>query len=275
MFADDNMMYLITNDIKEGEKQMNKDLSNFEKWLSEMKLKANVEKTKFMIINEKKKENIKLRINNEEIKRTNSMKYLGVIIDEKLEFKEHFDYICKQMAKKVGFLGRISKKLAIETKIIIYKTIIAPHLDYCATILYLMNDEQINKLQKIQNKAMRIILRMNRYTSRKWMLETLQWQSVRQRITFNTLTMIHKINNDLTPKYLKRNLKKVNESSTYNTRNKNEFRLPMYKKTKSQNNLFYKGVKQYNELGQEIKNEKRIKLFKRKLNEWVKRKIIL
>lgn len=275
MFADDTMIYLITNDIKKGEKQMNDELNNFEKWLSTMKLKTNVEKTKYMIINEKKKENIKLKMNDEEIKRIKSMKYLGVIIDEKLEFKEHYDYIYKKMAKKVGFLGRISRKLAIETKIIIYKTIIAPHLDYCSTILYLMNDEQMNKLQKIQNRAMRIILKMNRYTNRKFMLETLQWQSVKQRLTFNTLIMIHKINNDLTPKYLKENLKCVNETSKYNTRNKNEFRLPMYKKAKTQNNIFYKGVKQYNELNKEIKDEKRIHIFKNKLNKWIKEKINL
>lgn len=275
MFADDTMMYLIVDDIKKAEEQMNEDLNNFEKWLSEMKLKANIEKTKFMIINEKKNENINLKMNDEEIKRVKSMKYLGVMIDDKLEFKEHFDYIYKKMAKKVGFLGRISRKLAIETKIIIYKTIIAPHLDYCSTILYLMNDEQMNKLQKIQNRAMRIILRMNRYTSRKFMLETLQWQSVRQRLTFNALIMIHKINNNLTPNYLKENIQRVCETSTHETRNKNELRLPKYKKAKTQNNIFYKGVKQYMELNTLLRNEKRMHIFKNKLNKWIKEEINL
>lgn len=177
------------------------------------------------------------------------------------------------MAKKVGLLGRISRKIDVETKITIYKTIIAPHLDFCSSILYLMNEQQMNRLQKIQNKAMRIILRMNRYTNIKFMLDTLHWQSVRQRLTYNTLTMIHKINNNLLPQYLKTNLKTVHETSRYNTRNKNNFRLPFYKKSKTQNNIFYKGVKQYNELNSEIKNEKRMNIFKKKLNIWIREKI--
>lgn len=93
-----------------------------------------------------------------------------------------------------------------------------------------MNEEQMKKLQNIQNRAMRIILRPNKYTNIKLMLDTLRWQSVRQRITFNTIIMIHKINNNTMPQYLKENLKLVNETSKYNTRNKDNFRLPMYRK---------------------------------------------
>lgn len=62
-------------------------------------------------------ENIKLKMNNEEIQQTKSTKYLEVIIDDKLEFKERFDYVCKKMTKKVGLMGRMSKKLDFETKI--------------------------------------------------------------------------------------------------------------------------------------------------------------
>lgn len=91
----------------------------------------------------------------------------------------------------------------------------------------------------------------------------------------NTLIMIHKINKDLTPKYLKENLKRVNETSMYNTRNNEKFRLPMHTKATTQNNLFYKGAKQYNELNKKIKDEKRIHKFKNKLNKWIKENINL
>ena len=46
-----------------------------------------------MIINEKKNGNIKLKMNNEEIQKTQSTKYLGVMIDNKLNFKENFDQV--------------------------------------------------------------------------------------------------------------------------------------------------------------------------------------
>lgn len=269
MFADDTMIYIIGKDLKQMEQKMNEDLQNLEKWLSKMKLKINTEKTKYMIINRKAHDQLKLKMNNMEIENVKNIKYLGLIIDEKLDFKENFDYVCKKMAKKVGFLGRISKKLDIETKITIYKTIISPHLDYCSTILYLANETQLTKLQKIQNKAMRIILRLNRYTNIKLMQEMLRWQSVRQRLMYNTLIMIYKIEHNMMPQYLKKCISRVHETHNHNTRNKNDLKLPKYKKSKTQNNIFYSGIKEYNKLDKEVKEEIRFKVFKKKLAKWI------
>jgi hypothetical protein len=54
-------------------------------------------------------------IDNEQMEEWNSIKYLGVQIDNKLNFKEHLDMIVKKIAKKIGFLGRISRKLTSRT----------------------------------------------------------------------------------------------------------------------------------------------------------------
>jgi hypothetical protein len=70
-----------------------------------------------------------LTIDVEKIARVDSMKYLGVEIDEKLNFKQHVDTTLKKMAKKVGFLGRIQQKLIKTAKITICNSIISPHLD--------------------------------------------------------------------------------------------------------------------------------------------------
>jgi hypothetical protein len=78
------------------------------------------------------------------------MKYLGVKIDEKLNFKQHVDTTLKKMAKKVGFLGRIQQKLTKTAKITIYNSIISPQLDFCSSILLLCNEEDLNRLQVIQ-----------------------------------------------------------------------------------------------------------------------------
>jgi hypothetical protein len=87
------------------------------------------------------------------------MKYLGVEIDEKLNFKRHVDTKLKKMGKKVGFLGRIQEKLTKTAKMTIYNSIISPHQDFCSSILFLFNEEDLNRLQVIQNGAMKKILR--------------------------------------------------------------------------------------------------------------------
>jgi hypothetical protein len=52
-----------------------------------------------------------LSIDNEQLQEVNSIKYLGVQIAKELIFKEHLAMIVKKIAKKkIGFLGRISRK---------------------------------------------------------------------------------------------------------------------------------------------------------------------
>jgi hypothetical protein len=60
------------------------------------------------------------------------MKYLGVEIDEKLDFKQHVDTTKKKMAKKVGFVGRIQQKLTKTAK----TTIPSHHIWITVTRLY-------------------------------------------------------------------------------------------------------------------------------------------
>lgn len=81
-----------------------------------------------------------------------------------MKMDKHVNYIGKKEAKKVGFLARISLNLGLKERIKIYKTIVAPHFEYCASILFLCNKQATQKLQKIQNRAMRVILRCNRRT---------------------------------------------------------------------------------------------------------------
>ncbi|KAJ8938942.1 hypothetical protein NQ318_014559, partial [Aromia moschata] len=93
--------------------------------------------------------NINIVYENNQIELVKKIKYLGLIIDNNLTFKEHLT---------------IANSLSIMTCITVYKSIIQPHFDYCATILYMLDKNSISALQKLQNRGMRIILRCNKYT---------------------------------------------------------------------------------------------------------------
>jgi len=74
------------------------------------------------------------------------MKYLDIIINDKLQLKDHCDYMLKKIGKKT-FLNRIGSFVSPYTRCIVYKFIIAPHFEYCATLLIGMRGTQLNKLQ--------------------------------------------------------------------------------------------------------------------------------
>jgi len=66
-----------------------------------------------------------------QIERVEVMKDLGIIIDDRQRFTDHCDYILKKICKKISFLNRIGKSITIYARCLIYKSIIAPHFEYC------------------------------------------------------------------------------------------------------------------------------------------------
>lgn len=275
MFADDTMLYIVGKNVNELIQTINLELKNIYEWLCDNSLCINVNKSKFMVIGRKYTlnnidwNNITIKINQNVIERVNEMKYLGVVIDENLTFKSHATYIMNKMSKKVSFLYRVGDNLSMYTKVILYKAIIAPHLEFCSSVLFLLNKNQIEQLQKIQNRAMRIILKCNRYTPIKMMLNVLNFMNVYQRIVYKTLIFIFKMKNRLLPTYLYDNLKTISEVHNYQTRNRNDFFIDTVNKTSTERSVFLKGLKMYNNLPDSLKNCNKLITFQIKLIDYV------
>lgn len=274
LFADDTSIYICGKNISQMVQQLNEDLNSIFNWLQHNKMKINISKTVYMEISNKTKsssQDKEIIIGGQIIKKVKEAKYLGIVIDDKLKFSKNVDYIIKKMAKKVSFLGRIKRQLSINMRLKLYKTLIAPHVDYCSTILFLCNKTHIQKLQKVQNRALRIILDAKWDTSIKRMLVKLNLSSVTQRINFNIVIFIFKIKSNMLPKYLKNKMKRVNEVHSKHLRRNHHFRLPQYRKTSSQRSLYYNGLKIFNKLPEELKEIKTINKFKSEVIVYIRK----
>lgn len=199
-----------------------------------------------------------------------TFKYLGVMLDEKLNFNEHINFTIRKAARKFGVLCRISRYLTTDAKILIYKSIIAPHFDYCASILFLATRQQFKRMQVLQNKVMRLILRCDRLTPRQNMLDCLQWMSVRQRVEYNTLVFVFRVTRGMTPQYLTNTVIYGRDIHRYDTRRAGDLRLMNCKKACTQNSLFYKGYSLYNQLPEAVKRSNNLREFKRLCKERVR-----
>jgi hypothetical protein len=251
LFADDTLLYIAADNLEEAVNKMNADLLSLSSWLNLNKLKLNIEKTKYMIITFKKNINTnlyKIMIGADELQRVEDIKYLGVVIDNKLRFNKNIELIQKKISKKINFIRRLGGKINKYSKITLYNAIIVPHFDYCSSILFLANESQLNELQKLQNRMMRTILKCRLDTSIRQMLDSLNFLSVRQRITHNTMMLLFKMENGLLPNYLCSSLNRVRNTHSHNTRRGNDFVLPNFLKASSQNCLLYNGMKIYNNM---------------------------
>ena len=131
---------------------------------------AETEAQQFMIIGDlNSNNNVIISIDGQPIERVNRIKYFGVIIDDRLTFKDHCGYIAKKMSKKVDFLRRIRNRLDIKTALLLFNSSVVPHIDFCSSILFMLNERELHTLQLIQNRAMRIILKCSRDTSTIYM----------------------------------------------------------------------------------------------------------
>lgn len=126
-----------------------------------------------------------------------------------------------------------------------------------------MNNTQLDILQKKQNKALRIILRCNKYTRISDMLNATNLLSVRQIIFYNTMIFIYKMLNKLVPAQLLENCTFVKDIHQHNTRSQNNFYLHRVSTNSSQNSLYYKGLKQYNKLPKNVRDVSSLSQFKR------------
>lgn len=258
LFADDTILFFESENIGTLIQTINEELENLYKWLCNNSLSLNIKKTKCMIIKPKNNaidtyNHNGIIINSDKIEQVKEFKYLGVILDENLTFASHANYICKKISKKINFLCRIGNDLSSWTRLLIYKTIVLPHFNYCSSILYMFSQGDLDTLQKKQNQALRYILKCSRYTRITEMLNATNLLSVRQSIFLNTMTVIYKIKNGLYPEHILNKLQFVRDIHNYNTRTRLDFYVPTVNTTFAQNSLFHKGLVEFNNLPREIK----------------------
>lgn len=275
LFADDTMIYIIGKDIENMFNVMNTELQNIFKWLCCNDLCINVDKSKYMLIGSNDKiatidSKLCIKINSNKIERVNEIKYLGVILDQNLKFNSHADYVMKKMSQKTNFLYRVGSCLSMPTRILLYKSLIAPHIDFCTSLLLNVCKGKVQNLQKIQNKAMRNILKCNKFTPITMMNEVLGFMNVQQRIVFKSLDVIYKIKKKMLPNYLSNQIKFNCDIHKYETRNAGDFSIDTARKSKTQSSLYFKGLKYFNALPREIKNCNYYNDFRNRLKLYVR-----
>lgn len=267
LFADDTLISVSGHDLKEIVQTLNVELDILYDWLCVNKLKLNSTKTKCMLIGSKhncqkySENDINVCIKNNKIEVVSEIKYLGVILDQQLTFSRNVDYLCKKIGEKIVFFYRISRNLSEWSKLLIYNTILSPHFNYCISLLISCSNEDISRLQILQNKIMRIILNCDKYTPILTMLKSLRWLSVRQNIDKANVTLIYKIRHKKLPEYLQNFLVTRSEKHRYDIRSKDNYNIEFVRSSKLQKTLFSDGLRLFNALPDDMKDVRSVGLF--------------
>ena len=130
------------------------------------------------------------------------MKVLGVVLDRRLSFDRHATSVARACNFHAQAIRHIRSLLTPELALTLACSLILSRLDYCNAVLYGAPAGSIQKLQRVQNTAARIVLQAPRRSPAQPLLEQLHWLPVRQRIDYKLAVLTHKIRATSTPSYL-------------------------------------------------------------------------
>lgn len=251
-----------------------KNLARVCEWLCKNSMSINVGKTKCMVMGKPRfKEEAEaqqtVRLMGSNLEWVRKYKYLGVILDNNLSFKEHVEYINSKMAKQVNLLYKLRKVISKSGKELLFKTILVPHLRYCSAVLTMANKKDIASIQRNFNRGMRAVLNKRRSENVSGMLKELGYLPVESEVQRDVLTFIYRLEQKQLPKYLEGLVRKNSDLHMYSTRQASKFHLEPVHYSRGLKSVFSGGIALYNELPDEIKSLGSVGLFRQKVGIWL------
>ena len=271
MYADDTSLCYQSRDLTQLNEAINSDLKKLETWLQGNKLSLNVAKTHSMLISTKQKgsslrsrnEALELKIRDNELVVIQRTKYLGVQIDCSLDWKEQINAVATKVSRVIGFLRYAKPFLPKASLKTFYTGIVEPHFRYCCSVWGCAGSSNINQLQKLQNRAARIITNSSFDTPSRPLTAELGWKTIEELIGYETKTMVFKSLNDLAPQYLCNLFTKNSVCSSRSLRNTDtDLRLPKKSSANGQKCFSFRGAKLWNSLPTESKSASSLGGFK-------------
>jgi hypothetical protein len=187
--------------------------------------------------------------------------YLGVTFSEDLSWHEHIDKMISKINQRLGVLRRIKDFLDLDTRYILYTSLILPLFDYADTIWGDKNNSVLmDSLQTLENKAAKLILDEHPRYSATEALRRLKWTTLKTRRHNHRCIFIYKCLNNLID--FKFELTKNEDIHSYYTRRKNDLHLPKTNTNKGKQRPSYQASKDFNNLEPDIRNANSLYKFK-------------
>ena len=157
-FADDTTVFLKDKCLSNLYDTINSELEKVDRWLCANKLSLNLDKTSYMIHSNCNRNVAKqILIRDKVIKCVTNSKFLGVIIDDKFNFKDHITLVCNKISKSCGILRRLSYIIPKYVLKKIYLSLVYPYLVYCVEVWGDGSKTALSRLSVIQDRCVKLL----------------------------------------------------------------------------------------------------------------------
>ena len=141
LFADDTTAQAFRDSIEQAEQFINQELQKLSNWLNDNRLVAHPAKTTFMVFfASKQSRKMNLFLNGTKLTQigsnceTKTTKFLGLYIDDKLNWEHHIEKVQAKIRSIIHLLSSVKKSFPTKLKILLYKSLLLPHIIYCLPV---------------------------------------------------------------------------------------------------------------------------------------------
>lgn len=268
LFADDAILIFGALTYEILKQYMANDLDQLNLWLNKNKLSLNLKKTEYLIFylrNTDTKEIFnQLPFNSEIIKRVDKAEYLGLILNTSLSFADHVNKVKKKINPIIGIIGKIRNFLYQDDLKRIYFSYVHSQINYCLPIYATASAIYMNELYTLQKKCIKFVFKLNRLHPSSLVFRD-GILPVPVMIKYENCILFYKIKTNK----LKFNfqLVKRGEISGRTTRQSHLYESMFTKLSFVKDSFFGKGVVEFNNLPEHIKNQPNLHSFKVELKK--------
>ncbi len=259
LFADDTTIFYSHKNIRELENTINRELIHVTNWLIANKLSLNVGKSNVLLFRRKNEKvlPINIKINGCTIDVKEYAKYLGILIDNKLSFKQHTQHVNSRLVKGNAILSMVRHYLPKPTLINTYNAYIQPHIDYGLNVWGHTYKTHITPLKRQQRKAIRLMnFKPKRFETDELFISD-KVLPFDHNLQLSSAKLLWKAKNNLLPPTVNTLFKQRSHNSS--------FHLPFKRLEISQQSSTYQGVQVWNQLPQDIRSKQTMNSFKANL----------
>ncbi len=207
-YADDTQIYLHcennTAAICEAIGKLEHCIRDVCSWMDINSLKINRDKTEFIIFNNKHNYTgeMCLTIGDDTVTSAEEVKILGITLDYKLTLDKQTTNTCRAVHIQTRKINSIRKYLTNDATKTIVQALATVRLDYCNGLYIGLSLKTINRLQRTQNTAARVVSRTSRFSHITPILQNLHWLPINRRSQFKILVLTYKSLHRNAPSYL-------------------------------------------------------------------------
>ena len=267
LYADDSSLQQCSNNISVIEDNLNYDLHVLKEWSKQWLLEFNPQKTKVVFFSFKNVEKFpNLLFDDCTLEYVSQHKHLGVLLSSNLSWSNHIDIIVKKAYKKLGLLKKLKFTVSRDILAQMYVSFIRPQLEYAVEVWSGCTQFDMDKLEKVQLYAARIVSGLSVIASRNSLYLETGWEPLITRRDRLKLSTMFKIHNNLVPSYLKDITPGIrNVTSNYNTRNSSNYSLPRCRLEAFNKSFFPDTIRKWNSLNNNTKEATSLNIFKKSL----------